>query len=528
MSKRAMIYARVSYDDQARSGGRNLEGQTEDGRAYCQEKDYRIVAELAEDDRGASGADWDLPKLNEALDMARENGFDVLVTRELDRFARGLAKQLVVESEFKRHGVEVEYILAEYDDSPEGKLNKHIRAVIAEFEREKINQRMTRGRRQVVKSGKVMLHGDKPPYGYRVECGLLVIYEPEARIVGLIFAWYVYGDENGKKLSLRAIAKRLTEMKVPTWADTHTKGFRKKRKRGEWSVGAIDGILKKEVYCGVWYYGKADKTGKKNPRENWIAVEAPAIIARELWGKAQERRARNRELAKRNAKNDYLVGRRVTCGQCGYKMVGRGTRGVRLYYYCPKAQGDLAEQGCDARYFRAEKVDKAVWSWVRKLLLNPEALREDLKGQQAKREQENQPLRDRLSVVDDLLADNRRQLERLLDLYLSGDFSKEALTERKTRLEGTIAALEIERINLQATMEAQTLSDDQIMTIEDFAKKVAKGLETAEGDFEARRRIIDLLDVQVTLVREEEQEIAYVHCLVAEADVPIEFATPGS
>jgi hypothetical protein len=95
-------------------------------------------------------------------------------------------------------------------------------------------------------------------------------------------------------------------------------------------------------------------------------------------------------------------------------------------------------------------------------------------------------------------------------------------------LEGTIAALEIERINLQATMEAQTLSDDQIMTIEDFAKKVAKGLETAEGDFEARRRIIDLLDVQVTLVREEEQEIAYVHCLVAEADVPTEFATPGN
>jgi DNA invertase Pin-like site-specific DNA recombinase len=61
------------------------------------------VAELAEDDRGASGADWDLPKLNEALDMARENGFDVLVTRELDRFASPLAKQLVVESEFKRH-----------------------------------------------------------------------------------------------------------------------------------------------------------------------------------------------------------------------------------------------------------------------------------------------------------------------------------------------------------------------------------------------------------------------------------------
>jgi DNA invertase Pin-like site-specific DNA recombinase len=60
------------------------------------------VAELAEDDRGASGADWSLPKLNQALDMARAGEFDVFVTRELDRFARSLAKQLVIEGEFKR------------------------------------------------------------------------------------------------------------------------------------------------------------------------------------------------------------------------------------------------------------------------------------------------------------------------------------------------------------------------------------------------------------------------------------------
>jgi site-specific DNA recombinase len=143
MSKRAVLYARVSGDDRHREG-RNLAGQIEKG--------YRIVAELAEDDRGASGADWNLPKLNEALEMARAGELDVLVVRELDRFARGLAKQLVIEGEFKRHGVEVEYILAEYDNTPEGKLNKHIRAVIAEFEREKINQRMIRGRRRKVKS----------------------------------------------------------------------------------------------------------------------------------------------------------------------------------------------------------------------------------------------------------------------------------------------------------------------------------------------------------------------------------------
>ena len=135
MTKRVALYARVSYDDRGNEA-RNLEGQIEDGREYAQGKGYQVVAELAEGHRGASGADWGLPMLNHALDMARENAFDVLVTRELDRFARGLAKQLVIEGEFKRYGMVVGYVLGQYDDTPEGRLNKHIRATIADFAKE--------------------------------------------------------------------------------------------------------------------------------------------------------------------------------------------------------------------------------------------------------------------------------------------------------------------------------------------------------------------------------------------------------
>ncbi len=146
----------------------------------------------------------------------------------------------------------------------------------------------------------------------------------------------------------------------------------------------------------------------------------------------------------------------------------------------------------------------------------------------ANRARANQPLRDRLGLIDHLLADNRKQLERLLDLYLSGDFDKEVLNDRKARLETTIAALEKERADLAMTLEAQTLTDDQITSIENFAREVAGGLEEVEKDFNARRRIIDLLDVQVTLVREKGQEIAYVRCLVDETDLPIVSTTTSS
>ena len=45
-------------------------------RDYALSKGYTIVAELAEDDRGASGASFDLERLNQALEMARAAEFD--------------------------------------------------------------------------------------------------------------------------------------------------------------------------------------------------------------------------------------------------------------------------------------------------------------------------------------------------------------------------------------------------------------------------------------------------------------------
>src|SRR5829696_7239541 len=147
MTKRAVTYARVSSDDHNK-GNLNLTGQRELCRAYAEKKGYTLIAELSEDDRGASGALLESPALTQALEMAGRHEFDVLIIREMDRFARSLAKQLIVEQEFQKLGVELEFALESFDSSPEGSLHKNIKAVIAEFERVKINERTKRGRVQ--------------------------------------------------------------------------------------------------------------------------------------------------------------------------------------------------------------------------------------------------------------------------------------------------------------------------------------------------------------------------------------------
>jgi site-specific DNA recombinase len=523
--KRAVLYARVSYDDRD-SDGRNLAGQLEMAREYARRKGYEIVAEIQEDDRGASGAAFELEGLTRVLEMAEADSFDVLIPREIDRLSRNLAKQLIVEEELKRAGVGIEYALGEYPDTPEGNLQKNIKASVAEYERLKIAERTVRGKRSKIKGGNVVVC-KRPPLGYRqVEADgkrELVIYEPEARIVRLIFRWYTEGDGDGGPLTLRAIAHRLTDTSIPTYADIH--GGRKKREPCYWCVATVSQMLRNETYAGVWSWGKKCRNDKRrwvrNGADHLLRVEVPAIVDRQTWEAAQERLAENRQAGRHIGKYDYLLSGRATCGTCGLKTAGscHDARGRHYQYYrCPSSTF-FAGHGNPhpTPYFRADLVDAAVWEWVRGFLTDPAALERGLGQYRAEREKENTPIREHLQVVEDLLADNRRQLDRLLDLYLSGDFPKEVLTERRARLETTISALDRERAGLAAQLEARILTPDQVQSLKDFAARVGRGLDLADTDFETRRRIIEDLDVRAILCVEDGQKVVRVSCIVGKA-----------
>ena len=514
MTTSTVLYARVSGDDRGKDG-RNLAGQLEMGREYAQKHGYHVVAELAEDDRGASGAEIDLPQLTRIRDMAQANEFDVLVVRELDRLSRNLAKQLIIEQELKSAGVAIEYVLGEYPDTPEGNLQKHIKASVAEYERLKTAQRTKRGKLLKARSGKVLVFA-RSPYGYKVVDSMLTVYEPEANTVRLIYDWYTHGGEDGEPLPVRAIVRKLNELGAPTAGDRPDNGgVVKQQGYGKWGRSTINRILSNETYSGTWHYNKWKRVGKAHQRrlrDEWIPVKVPAIVDRQTWDAAQARKQRNREYAKRNRKYSYLLGGLLTCGDCGARVYSLPCKG-KLYYRCSRSRGEVLGQPCNAKSFRADAVDDTVWRWVEALMTDPVMLTEGLQVEQEEREQANAPLRQRVAVVDDLLADNQRQLERLLDLYLSGDFGKEILMERKTRLETTIGALSGERKGLIAQVEARTLTDDQLQDIEDFAARIAGGLEGEIGDFETKRAILEALDVKAALTVEDGEQVAYAYCL---------------
>jgi site-specific DNA recombinase len=93
---------------------------------------------------------------------------------------------MLIEEEFRKSGVIVEYVLGQYDDCDEGHLQKQIRASIAEYEKAKILERIKRGKRGKAKSGFVLV-GARPPYDYKIVSephkSWLEIDDEEAQIV---------------------------------------------------------------------------------------------------------------------------------------------------------------------------------------------------------------------------------------------------------------------------------------------------------------------------------------------------------
>src|SRR5262249_12698601 len=143
--------------------GYGLQSQDVDCDQHAATLGATIVARWDDDE---SGKDWDLPGLNTMLDAAARGEFDVLIVPEHDRLARGRVKQGLIEQELARHGVRVAYARYQIDlTTAEGRLQSNIMADLAEYEREKIAFRTSRGRRSKAQRGIVVGIGPAP-YGF--------------------------------------------------------------------------------------------------------------------------------------------------------------------------------------------------------------------------------------------------------------------------------------------------------------------------------------------------------------------------
>jgi DNA invertase Pin-like site-specific DNA recombinase len=142
----AAVYARVSTTEQT------CENQLLELRRYCEARGWTIGREFI--DTGVSGAKDRRPALDQLVAEARRRRFDVLVCWRLDRLGRNLKHLITLLEECQALGVAF-VSLAEGIDAttPAGKLQMHILGAIAEFERDRIRERVVAGLTRAKRDG---------------------------------------------------------------------------------------------------------------------------------------------------------------------------------------------------------------------------------------------------------------------------------------------------------------------------------------------------------------------------------------
>ena len=206
---KAAIYCRVSTDNQEREGT-SLQTQSENCLTYCQSKGYDVACRFSE---AYSGLSLERPELDKLREMVRAEAIEVIVCHSLDRLSRDPTHGVILTQELEKHGVKLEAVTEDVDNSELGKLISYIRGFASKLEAEKIRERTTRGRRARAKEGRMPSGAGGNIYGYdyvrvgQENGGRRVVNETEASWVRDMYSWLV-----NEGLSTNAIVYRLRAM----------------------------------------------------------------------------------------------------------------------------------------------------------------------------------------------------------------------------------------------------------------------------------------------------------------------------
>ena len=498
MTKRAAIYTRVSTDDQA-DKGYSLPSQLEGCRQHIDQLGYSIVAEFREDTSGAVPV-AERPQGKRLAEMVKFREVDAIVVHQVDRLSRDIVDLLATVRNWLRVGIEV-YAL------DVGKIDSELDIVLVikgwqgSDERKKIRERSMRGKRAKARTGRVV--GTRAPYGYdhvRDENGKVVNFKPleeEAKIVQLIYEWYVVGDETGQRLAAGRIAKRLSEMHVPTPGETNL-GYHRKRGAGMWHAYTVLSIIERETYAGIWRFGvRIGPTRFERPKEEWIEIEVPALVDRKNWEVAQELRGQNKLFSRRNKKYHYLLSGLIRC-TCSRARSGEYFSDHQ-YYTCSwrnNHHSRLEERTCKAGSVRADAIDADVWESILGLFGNLENLEEHLRIAQQEELAALDPKLEELNAVEAMIIQTEADaLEIGQALRRATGLVAKSLEQNMSEVNQRYEALCKRRETLQSELSVTRLTDSAIQELVEFAKDVFVGIENA--DFNTKRRNLEMLKVRV-------------------------------
>ncbi len=449
--ERVAAYCRVSTDheDQASS----LASQKKYFSEYIERNPLWELYDIYADEGITGTSTRKRRSFQRMIADAQASRFDLIVTKEISRFARNTLDSIFYTRRLKELGIGVIFLNDNINTlDPDAELRLTILSSIAQEESRKTSDRVKWGQKRRMEQGVVF---GRDMLGYDVKNGKLYINEAGAETVRLIFHKFV-NEEKGSHV----IARELREACIPTAAYMQ-----------KWSNTVILRVLRNEKYCGDLVQKKTFTPNYLNHQKKYnrgeeelviIRDHHEPIISREMFERARRELKRRSPAETQKAKHSsrYCFSGKIRCGICGCTFVSRTKKrhdgSVCKAWRCYEGarhgmrHTDTAgnEVGCDSRSIHEEDLRAILQQVIRNLPLDKEAILNRLCSV-VQSVRESALGDDRPEKLQARLDTLRRKKQSLLELYLNGEIGKPDFQQMTERYEAELASIEQNREALE-------------------------------------------------------------------------------
>ena len=457
-------YCRVSTDktDQLNS----LEAQKEFFAEYTKRTGDTLVRLYA--DEGISGTK--IKNRKEFLRMmsdAEQGMFELVVVKDISRFARNTVDLLQNIRKLKSLGIETQFLTANMTSMGNSEFVLTIFGALAQEESANTSKRVKFGKKMNAEKGRV----PNLVYGYDKRNGdyfHLAINQQESKVVMQIFKWYT---EEG--YGAARIAQMLNE-----------KGYKTKR-NCKWSQNAICRILTNEIYTGKIINGKQEVsdflTGQRKDRDEseWIVTDRPElrIIEDETFEKVQEILKSRRDafhFSHERQSNKYLFSTLIKCKDCGwsFRRTVRTYKNTYVRWVCSGRNGQGADSCPNKTVVDEEELMEVLQEYFTDLLKQKKQVMTYVVNEIQRVYQMRDENAEQEKELNAELAKLQKIRQKYMDLYTDDLISREELNEKIGSFRQEIERIErkLESLSWQLNMgeELEDILNRTFKTVEDI------------------------------------------------------------
>ena len=482
--RRMVFYGRVSTEQEAQLSALKNQMQWYDDQLQYH-KNWTCINKYI--DEGITGTQAKKrPAFLRMIEDAKRGKFDLIVTREVSRFARNTVETLQFTRDLKnKYNVEVFFIEDNiWTMDGDGELRLTIMATLAQEESRKTSERVKAG--QKISRDNGVLYGNGNILGYEKVGNTYVINEEQAETVRIIYDLYLKG------LSAAKIRNELCKQGRKTAAGKTT-----------WYSSVIIQILKNTTYKGVMRYGQSYSNNYLEQKRyynydtdtyEYKEGSFPPIIPIDIWDRVQEIMASKTKPSKNGEKTigsklstDVWM-RKLKCA-CGSSMAKNKWRvskaGIPSYgYQCNKQrnigskkfreQNGLDTEGyCDIPMvadwklsFMAKEIIASIWSDRR---ASVERAYEMIASCYT---EETEDIDKQIDIINGKIQENQNRINNLIAMRTDNEITKDEFIEMRGKYDDKIMKLRTELDELLSNDHSESKSE-----IEKQLKEIRSALD---------------------------------------------------